>query len=353
MANQFDILVASPCFRGNSRMVFLETFVNVPSPVILEGNWISETAKFFPQDKFRAKAFTVPDFLADKDINTIWIVRETHLRLESEFYKTITHPHVLSRVEILTTFADEAHLPWRTFTSIRSNLFRKITAYSKFNVLISGTAFPLGPESDANVVLQHLGGPFDGGKWEEPLGKAFSRLVSGDKPRQWNALAFRIMIAPFYLRRTEKSTWYGKWVIERCVARPIPTLLIPYPDDFSEKWALAKVKRKKKGHLNLNELMERADRQRFFAWTPIYEAIQEAIYERRGDEKQKIMEEIISSELPNNVLTGRLRRFAALLQEIVVKKKERFVIVSDRLFLLTMAYYVGPCFFFELMSDLQ
>ena len=45
---------------------------------------------------------------------------------------------------------------------------------------------------------------------------------------------FRALIARFCLRRTTESTWLGKYVINKTVARPIPFTVLPEDDEFSE-----------------------------------------------------------------------------------------------------------------------
>jgi len=63
---------------------------------------------------------------------------------------------------------------------------------------------------------------------------------------------------------------------------------------------------------------------------------------------QKKMEEIIKRRIRYEKPSGRLQRLVALIKEIKTTG-ENFIIVSDRLFLLSMAYYV--LLFFFLTAD--
>ena len=68
--------------------------------------------------------------------------------------------------EIVCTLADEAHQAWKSLKSAREKVFAKVIQVSAFTVLVSGTPFPLGPQTDAKGVLLHLGGTFEGqSKW--------------------------------------------------------------------------------------------------------------------------------------------------------------------------------------------
>jgi hypothetical protein len=251
-------------------------------------------------------------------------------------------------VQILATFADESHLAWRQIHSNRSAAFRKIINVSSFNVLLSGTMFPLGPSTDAKGVLEHCGGPFnDTGKWKPQLAKAFARLIDSNV-MDFDCLALRILIAPFLLRRGTASTWQGKYVIKRTVVRPVPFLLLPYPDDFSEKTAMdksakAKTSPSKARTETLVVRMERADKQRCFAWTPIYEDVLEATKGLTDHARIKVTQEILKKRLSKTRASGRLKRFIGLVKAIKASG-ERFVVVSNRIFLLCLAHYVYPYF---------
>lgn len=276
----------------------------------------------------------------------MWVVKISWLQPGTAFYELVMSDDFRNNVKILSTFSDEAHQFGRSPTSSQNRSLRAIIKQSHFNVLITGTIFPLGPEVDASGVLQSLGGTFDEfGKWNEPLGRAFKRmLVRGKRDEKlYHVLALRILIAPFVLRRTSQSTWDGEWVIKRTVARPVADVLEPYPDDFTETEAKARYRmRKDTTEISQTELMERADRQRFFAWAPLYEEIVRLSAKRKEDARVRLMEEVVARRLVNEgKYTGRLRRFIALVKACK-ERGERFIVVSDRLFPLVLTYYVPP-----------
>jgi len=152
---------------------------------------------------------------------------------------------------------------------------------------LSGTLFPLGPDEDAKGILEHLGGniskklPETPVKWRADLREAFRRLLGltdlDSKDWRWDVLAFRILISPFYLRRSASSSWKGEWVIQKAAARPVPRIVLPYPDAFTN---LSNPKAKGKDFAQtgetLSQKMKRADRKRFLAWTQFYELIHDA-----------------------------------------------------------------------------
>jgi hypothetical protein len=204
--------------------------------------------------------------------------------------------------------------------------------------------FPLGPETDARAVLHSLGGPFNHtGRWKEPLRIALRRLLGNDKQdTSWyDVLVLRILIAPFTLRRMSNSTWGGSWVIERTVTRPAVQVLEPYADQFSEKAAKNKFRRTKNEKTSEAKLIDRADKQRFFAWSPIYEDLLHAKVDLFNESKKgmQLMEEIIATKFRESELTGRMKRFIAFVKD-VNSRGDRFIVVSDRLFPLVLAFYV-------------
>ena len=217
-------------------------------------------------------------------------------------------------------------------------MYRKLVAHSKFNVLVSETPFPLGPGTDAEGVLIHCGGSFDeNGRWGDKLARSFKRLVV---PENWDVLAFRVLIAPFYLRRTRESTWNGKWVVDVQVARPVPWEILPKSDHCSEEAAKRKYFKRGNRKETWGKIIERVDKQRFLAWTSVYEEVDKEVVKLNGNSQcNKKIEEMIKRCIHYEKPSGRLERFVALIKEIIAIK-ERFIIVSDRLFLLSMAYYV-------------
>ena len=308
------------------------------SPVILEDNWVNECYKFFSRKYLRAKAWTKDAFMEDQRLDTIWIVRDSLFTEHTDFWKTVSSPQFVTASEIVASFANEAHTAWRSLKSSRSQLYRKLVARSKFNVLVSGTPFPLGPGTDAEGVLIHCGGSFDeNGRWGDKLARSFKRLVV---PENWDVLAFRVLIAPFYLHCTRESTWNGKWVVDVQVARPVPWEILPKSDHCSEEAAKRKYFKRGNRKETWGKIIERADKQRFLAWTSVYEEVDEEVVKLKGNSQcNKKIEEIIKRRIRYEKPSGRLERFVALIKEIIAIK-ERFIIVSDRLFLLSMAYYV-------------
>jgi hypothetical protein len=313
------------------------------SPVILLHNWIQEAKKFFEPRRLRARPWTLKAWNEDHDIRTVWIVKISLLQPNTDFYRLVMSDEFKMQVEILSTFSDEAHQFGRSATSSQNRTLRNIIRRSRFNVLITGTIFPLGPETDASNVLQSLGGPLnEDGKWNDTLRLALKRLLvrgKGDE-KLYHVLALRILIAPFVLRRTVQSTWDKEWIIKRTVARPHVEVLDPYSDNFTEMEARAKYRMKSGKDLSQAQLMERADRQRFFAWAPLYEEIVRLSEGVKQDSRVTIMEEVIARRLiKEKKYTGRLRRFIALVKSCK-EQGERFIIVSDRLFPLVLTYYV-------------
>ena len=273
----------------------------------------------------------------------MWIVKISLLQPNTDFYKLVMSDGFKARVQILSTFSDEAHQFGRSATSLQNHTLRNIFRRSLFNVLITGTLFPLGPETDALGVLESLGGPLnEAGKWNNTLRLALSRLlVRGDRDEKlYHVLGLRILIAPFILRRTLQSTWDKEWIVKRTVARPLPEVLEPYPDNFSESEAKARYRMKNVKDLSQNQLMERADRQRFFAWAPLYEEVMRLSAGLRPEARVGIMQKVIKKRLKKEKYSGRLRRFIALIKSCK-KSGERFIVVSDRLFPLVLTYYVS------------
>jgi hypothetical protein len=83
----------------------------------------------------------------------------------------------------------------------------------------------------------------------------------------------RALISPFCIRRTLSSTWIGQWVIKKTVARPVPEILLPFSDFGSEKNAIAGHSDNAQLRIGTFEYIERADKLRFLAWTPIWARI--------------------------------------------------------------------------------
>jgi len=251
----------------------------------------------------------------------------------------------------MSTWSDEAHQFGRGFESAQIQILRKsVFVRSHFNVIITGTLFPLGSETDANGVLQTIGGRYDNtGKWSRELARSFLRLVGGGKhdPKIFQTLALHIFMAPFTLRRTSSSTWFGEWVIQRVWSRPEPEIILPFPDDETSDLAkqFVRVPRNKdKTDLSLNEIMERADMQKFIAWAPLYRGIVGCIEAEKKMGKTTvnriaIMEQVVATMLNKTSFSGRLRCFVSFVKALCAKG-QRFIVVADRLFPLILTYYV-------------
>jgi len=204
----------------------------------------------------------------------------------SSFWEVFSDPNFHQKIQLLSTFADEGHLAWRSESSTRSKVYKKVTSLSEFNVILSGTMFPLGPEEDARGILEHLGGDFASPenpvKWTDKHRTAFRRLL-GINPQDhrdgvWDVLAFRILISQFYIRRTVSSFWKGQWVIDKTAARPLPRTVLPNPDAFSSlNNPRAQGKDVQQTRETLRNKMKRADQKRFLAWSQVYEKIRDEI----------------------------------------------------------------------------
>src|SRR5271169_3534650 len=160
---------------------------------MLVSNWITECPKFFAEDVLRAKEWSLREWNRDMDINTVWIIKESLLDPRTDFTKTIQSPEFRRNVVIHSIFADEAHLAWRSLTSKRSEIFRDIQPRSEFNVLISGTMFPLGLRDDGPRILLHIGGGFEPGegcKWDPLLARSLRRLLDRSG-KEWDPYVFR------------------------------------------------------------------------------------------------------------------------------------------------------------------
>jgi hypothetical protein len=92
--------------------------------------------------------------------------------------------------------------------------------------------------------------------------------------------------------------------------------------------------------------MKRADQKRFHAWTPVYEKIRDEIGDKAfasGGKYMRDMERYVKKYVRRYRGTGRLTKFISLVKAHM-EKGEKFIVVSDRLFLLVLAYHVSPLF---------
>jgi len=249
-----------------------------------------------------------------------------------------------NRCQILSTFSDEAHFVSRSPTSAQNSSLREITTNSRFNVLITGTLFPLGPSTDANEFLISLGGPFDNrGRWSRKLARSFDHLFdTPEKISTFPVLALRVLIAPFTLRRTASSTWMDQPIINRAIARPVPRLLLPFGDEKSEVQATERFKSTKKKE-SLFKLQMRADNQRWSTWSPLYVTYLAKRSSNTGT-NVRLIEKIVQQGMPENekdkwAMSGRLKRLISWVKA-VRKLGERFIIVTDRVFPIVLCHWV-------------
>jgi hypothetical protein len=326
---------------------------NVHSPVILVSNWLNETKRFFNDRDLRAKEWSAEAFTKDTRESTIWLVKISQLRNRKlPFYKYFWDTeNPVSDVTIASTWSDEAHIFGRSTDSQQNQILRQFTMGSKFNVLISGTLFPLGPSTDAINVLTSLGGDLSAtpSKWQfnPRLQRALRRLLS---QQSWTTdtslLALRFLIAPFVLRRTTNSTWNGRYIVEKSISRPVPKVLQPQGDEYSKAASSVYVKRRfqnGKGPETDHAKAARADAQKAYAWTPLFEKANNESAGLRQHQRQPRIESIIRHALAQHDWP-RSSRLILLVKTVrsIVKAGERFVIVSDRIFLLTFIYWVSP-----------
>ena len=209
--------------------------------------------------------------------------------------------------------------------------------------------FPLGPTKDGPGIIQNCFGMLDSDDCRLPreLQLAFVHLFAqnGD----FSITKFRILASQFYLRRDDKSGWLSKWIIPRTTQRPVPFVVIPKPDEWSSNEVLEQDETRvsfrrlqKRMGRNVVNIMEKADKLRFLAWHQCYHEIDRRVKAGgRNVNKQNIYEEEIRKSLPFHTPSGRFERLVGLIRFIVEEQKEKFIIVSDRLFLLTFALHVS------------
>lgn len=154
-------------------------------------------------------------WLNSLDCSVVWVVSESRLSLFSQ-----TLPVDIS---IPALIADESHQYLRSSSAARVKGWKELMDLADFICLLSGTFFPLGPREDYHNTLVHLGGPLDeSGKWDL---KTLNMLKSLQK--NWNVLALRTCIRPFFLRRTKESKWDNEFIIPRTIKAPVPFIEDP------------------------------------------------------------------------------------------------------------------------------
>jgi hypothetical protein len=307
--------------------------------------WVSQCSEFFDEKDLIARIWTPKDWNSHKDeVRTIWIVSIT-LFQPNRFFDDIISDQSLT---ITSTFYDEAHLYARSTNSKTIEIMRKLNGRSKFKVLMTGTLFPLGLRHDARPLLHALNGTFQGPNrrsWNRVLARALERVLEGED-FEYNTLVLRMLLMPFTLRRTSDSTWDGKWIVKQDVTCPHPPLLPPtkVEDDVQER---AEQMFKRVKNENTIKKLQRADHQRYFAWSPIWLDIMNKLdTEPTGSNanvKVRIMEELIASTLHEYKPTSRLLTLASLIKALK-DSQQAFIIVSDRLFLVILVHFVRTFF---------
>ena len=344
-------------------------------PVALVTNWTNQSQKFFASSDLIVRVWSPEAWKKDEgNQGTVWVVKESLLsqtnttnargiERKTPFWEVFSDPDFHKHTLLLSTFADEGHLAWRSDSSTRSKVYKKITSLSKFNVLLSGTMFPLGPGEDARGILEHLGGDFTSSetpvKWSDEYLTAFRRLFGinpqDKKENVWEVLSFRVIVSQFYLRRTIKSFWEGEWVINKTAARPVPRIVLPNPDAFTQlNDPRAQTKTVQQTRETLRNKMKRADQKRFLAWTQVYELIRDEYGESAftGAQSHRHLETYIKKYVRRYRGSGRITKLIALVKAHV-EKGEKFIVVSDRIFLVMLAYHVRSPSLASLILDLR
>jgi len=200
--------------------------------------------------------------------------------------------------------------------------------------------------------LEHLAASLSNdalpGKWPEDLRTAFQRLLgidqAGSRLSNWDVLAFRILISQFYLRRTISSSYENEWIIDRATARPVPRIILPHPDAFTEVYD----PRSHSRHVlqireTLRNKIMRADHKRFLAWSSVYEMIRDKFGEGAvtGAKYVKQMEQMVKEHLMKLKGSGRITKLIALLKLIMRTKK------SSSLCLIAFSSSYYPILYFR------
>jgi hypothetical protein len=321
---------------------------NIPrcSPGGLVENWILECKKWFHEDTLRLKLLDENEWLRDRRPTTVWMVKDTNTRIAKNLLYN-------DDVIIQTMVCDEWHLYGRSDDSNRIKILETLIAKSKFVVQMSGTMFPLGPKQDARVILKNLAGPWDlkgkSSKWSFEEKAFLKELFKKDsRPAGWSVLKFRVFIGNFFLRRTTTSTWDSQYIIKETITRPVPKVVKPKADCPVEKQADDSFNKTytltAKGDVDFQDFVANARTVGLRAWSGLYDAYYKAI--KSGKKTNAIIaeaEKVIDNHILYQKPSHRLKALAALVNEIV-KRGERFVIASDRLFLLRLAVAVCPNF---------
>ena len=271
------------------------------------------------------------------------------LSSRSEFYDFMNSEEY-TRIRILSTWWDEAHIFARSGSSARLHLLRQFCARSEFNVIITGTLFPLGPCQDAGDLLVSLGGGFGAseGRWKYGLGTHLGSVFNNPDSqarRTASLLTLRALMAPFTLRRTLQSLWDGEWIINRGHVRSDPEFLRPLIEEGDQteealvQEAQRLFRRRGKEKETQQQREKRANDQRFYALAPLYSEILERSGHGNEDASVPAMEEVIKSKFRLSKPTPRMKTFMRWVKGVRQRGK-KFIIVCDRIFPLVLAHYV-------------
>jgi len=247
--------------------------------------------------------------------------------------------------------ADEWHIYGRSDPKNVSNRLRQIwrlTGKAAFVCQMSGTLFPRGPRQEAEAIMQNLGGSWDEAplrnappfsKWNDEQKRQLRFMFEkvGGRRKRWSALLFRRFIGAFYLRRTRSSQWESKPIVDLKFSLPIPLVLdvpkgCPIEARASASFDLRRITTNK-GAFDLNKFKQNATAIRQKAWSDLFDQ-----YNRPNlttVQKERVLIDGFDSAEPSY----RLACLVELLKKIKAKG-EKFLIASDRLFLVRLAVLV-------------
>lgn len=169
--------------------------------------------------------------------------------------------------------------------------------------------------------------------------------------KEWNVLRFRGLIRPFYLRRTKTSKWEGKLIIPKTIRAPVP--FVEDPDDdkdinghyYREALSMSQASQTKPNHKsmtlhapsnNIEQIKKRANMARMLAWSSVYKDWERIEKSAGGVAQQQQKTLLFRTTFTQRVPSKLIMKLVELLK-MIKAKKERFIIVSDRLFLLHAA----------------
>ena len=259
-------------------------------------------------------------------------------------------------VEILALFADESHEYLRNKDSRRCQAVSPVFAKAQMIVHISGTLFPLGPKTDAEHTMVMLGGEYKKpgvqSKWRDAgLDKQLIKLFKENHGRKinWDIRKFKTLITPFYLRRGIRSKYRVSpeapgltYIIPRHYCRPEIQVIKPGPcrHEAEALSSMSTMESIHTGHINMNQLKTRSTDAMLMTWfgCDLYKR-----YTRVRSEANKHTagaERVIADHLQKSDPPARLRTLCGMLRTIKEDLRERFVLVSENVSLISLATYV-------------